>query len=48
MKKKNKIEFKIPLADMHYDGVYFDPNILQSLRTQKSILDTKPFKELNN
>lgn len=30
---------KIPplLADMHYDGVRFDPNILQALQSQRAM-----------
>ncbi|WP_445384717.1 hypothetical protein ACT6NV_12180 [Robiginitalea sp. IMCC44478] len=36
MKKKIDHRSQLPLADMHADGVRFDPNILMALKKQQA------------
>lgn len=36
MKKRIDLRSQLPLADMHVDGVRFDPNILQALQNEKA------------
>lgn len=48
MRSRRIIETRITLADMHMDGVYFDPQILAALKAQRSKLSAKPFGERLN
>jgi hypothetical protein len=36
MKKRKDFRSQLPLADMHADGVRFDPKILQALKKQQA------------
>lgn len=36
MKKRIDYRSQLPLADMHTDGIRFDPKILQALKKQKA------------
>ncbi|NJB38178.1 MULTISPECIES: hypothetical protein [Flavobacteriaceae] len=47
MKKKTPYMIERPLADMHADGVRFDVSIIEALRNQQTIAETKYRKENN-
>lgn len=47
MTRKGIIERKVLLADMHLNGVYFDPNILAALKSQSARLVSLPIQESN-
>ncbi len=36
MKKKKDLRSQLPMADMHTNGVRFDPEVLEALRRQRA------------
>lgn len=47
MKKKKDVRSELPLADMHGDGVHFDPNTLAAKKSEKANAKKNPTSNKN-